>query len=828
MMQSQNQCDRKMQAMRNLLHKDIVKDQTTIPRINSSHLSQVIVYTMRKLLLAAIVIQAAICPLYPASTAAQLYAAEHSEMSLLTEELHIQVRGERISLDVRDIEISNVLRVLAQKAAVNIALGAGVSGKITMKLTDVPIEEALKYLCQSSALVYEYLPDSKTYRVIQAVVVTGSKGKTGRDTETYGGIRRETKPAVSTVLSNNLKLLPETPVSPANPDLIAKMPKRPSYKSGELLVRFKQDATAQEIKKLHHSLGNTVLRSIHNLRLQRIKLREGLSEESAMALYRTADVVEHVEQHALRYPHLTPNDPNISQQWGITKIKAREAWDITQGRPEVIVAVIDTGVDYRHPDLQENIWLNTAELKGSDNVDDDGNGYIDDIRGWDFVGNDAVNPKADADPMDMYGHGTHVAGIIAAVGNNGQGIAGINWQAKIMALKVQADFGEYFEDFAIIEAIQYAIAKGAKIINCSFGGDSRSDNEEKAFIALKKAGIIAVCAAGNDGLNTDTAPIYPSGYNLDNIISVAASDTNDNLATFSNYGLNSVDVMAPGVNIFSTVPEGTSTDARIKVLNQLEYPAIGMVFAGKTDVNGITGTAYDCGKGYPEEFPAAVRGNLALIERGNRDGKDFYFSEKVRNAQTAGALGVIIYNNIEDDFDLHGGTLSSPGNPLWVPVVSITKASGLALKALRPPPIVTLINSLTVSPYKALSGTSMAAPHVAGITGLIMAQCPSLRYDEIKSLLLHTVDKVPAVANKMVSGGRVNAFAALTNILLPEDISGDGRIGLDDAILALQMLSGLPRLTPYSYPTCRKDVNGDSTIGLQEAIFILQKVAGMR
>jgi subtilisin family serine protease len=813
-----------------------MRDQKALFRIHSNRLSSAVVYTMIRLLLASILVQGIIGTASPFFTISQSFAAQESKGFLLMDGLSIQVQGDRISLDIRDADIGDVLREIAKKATIDVTLGDGVAGNVSMKLTDVTIEDALKTLCRSSALVYEYLPDKKAYRIIQAVALTtGTNEKKGSAAETSGGNGPETKQALSAaVLSGKANPEPGSGVSQGDSGTETGNRKRPSYKSGELLVRFKPGVTDQQIDDLHRSLGSTVLGTIKNLRLQRIKLREGLSEEEAMALYRAADIVEHVEKHALRYPTMTPNDPEISRQWGLAKMKVREAWDITQGRPEVIVAVIDTGVDYLHPDLRDNIWINTAELNGLPGVDDDGNGYIDDIRGWDFVGNDANNPKPSNDPMDVYGHGTHVAGIIAATGNNGVGIAGINWQAKIMVLKA-ADNGGTFPEyplFPIIEAIQYAIAKRAKIINCSFGGDSRSVEEENAFIALKNAGILAVCAAGNSGLNTDTPPKnFPSGYNLENMISVAASDENDNLATFSNFGLTSVDLMAPGVNIYSTVPEGTNTDARIRVEGAsppVEYTAVGMVYAGITTANGITGTAYDCGKGYPEQFPTGVGGYIAMIERGNSQGlPPFTFADKVRNAQTAGAVGVIIYNNVVDDLDLHGGTLGNPGNPPWAPAVSITKANGDALNTLGNP-VVTLINQLVVSPYKMMSGTSMATPQVAGIAGLMLAQCPSLGYSDIKSALLNTVDKILAVEQLMVSEGRVNAFAALTSLLVPGDLSGDCRIGLDDAILALRILSGLPPQLTYPCPSCGKDVSGDNKIGLEEAIFILQNVAGMR
>lgn len=253
----------------------------------------------------------------------------------------------------------------------------------------------------------------------------------------------------------------------------------------------------------------------------------------------------------------TPNDPSFGSLWGLhntgqsggtadADIDAPEAWEISTGS-DVVVAVIDTGVDYTHPDLANNMWTNPGEIAGN-GIDDDNNGFVDDVHGWDFVNNDA-------DPMDDNNHGTHVAGTIAADGNNGIGIAGVNWSAEIMALKFLNSSGSG-STYGAIQALNYATMMGVPISNNSWGGGGYSTALHDAIEAAGQAGQLVVAAAGNDGTNNDSSPHYPSNYTLDNVLSVAATDRNDKLASFSNYGATSVDLAAPGVSIYSTVAGG--------------------------------------------------------------------------------------------------------------------------------------------------------------------------------------------------------------------------------------------------------------------------------
>jgi hypothetical protein len=217
-----------------------------------------------------------------------------------------------------------------------------------------------------------------------------------------------------------------------------------------------------------------------------------------------------------------------------------------------VVGIIDTGIDFSHPDLAGTAWINPGEnCTGcrANGVDDDANGYVDDWRGWDFVNNDN-------DPFDDHGHGTHVAGTIAGLGNNGVGVAGINWTGRVAALKFLDWFGSGTMADAV-RALDYATENGIRVTNNSWGGSEFSQALLDAIERFGAAGGLYVAAAGNESLDTDTTPMYPGAYSSSAIISVAATDSRDGLASFSNHGRTSVDLGAPGVSIYSTLPGNT-------------------------------------------------------------------------------------------------------------------------------------------------------------------------------------------------------------------------------------------------------------------------------
>ncbi len=243
----------------------------------------------------------------------------------------------------------------------------------------------------------------------------------------------------------------------------------------------------------------------------------------------------------------TPNDPQYNSLYAMNKINAPAAWEITTGSSDVVVGVIDTGIDYTHPDLQENIWTNSGEIAGN-NIDDDNNGYVDDVHGYDFHNNDG-------NPSDDNGHGTHVAGTIGGRGNNGVGVVGVNWNVKMMALKFLSASGSGYLSNAI-RGIYYATQNGAVITNNSWGGGGFSQTMYDAIVDAANNNVLFVAASGNSGVNADSIPMYPAAYNVSNIVSVAATDQNNQLTYFSNYGATSVDLAAPGYQIISTYPGG--------------------------------------------------------------------------------------------------------------------------------------------------------------------------------------------------------------------------------------------------------------------------------
>jgi subtilisin family serine protease len=338
-----------------------------------------------------------------------------------------------------------------------------------------------------------------------------------------------------------------------------------NYLPDELLVKFRGGVHGAHAQALAASHGASDIHAFRRSARARqgpidqwrlVKFGRGTDLAQKRALLLRHPLVEHVEYNYEVRVQLTPNDPDFGLQWGLhnvgqtggaadADIDAPEAWDQHTGDGSVVVAVIDTGVAYDHPDLAANIWVNPGEIPGN-GIDDDGNGYIDDVHGYNFA-------RSNGDPYDDHGHGTHVAGIIAAVGNNGVGITGVSWSARIMAVKFLNASGSGSTSNAI-NAVLYAADMGAKVMNSSWGGAGFSQALLDAIRTADEAGALFVAAAGNSASDNDVMANYPSNYDVANVIAVAATDHNDAKAAFSSHGATTVDLGAPGVSIYSTVP----------------------------------------------------------------------------------------------------------------------------------------------------------------------------------------------------------------------------------------------------------------------------------
>lgn len=324
-------------------------------------------------------------------------------------------------------------------------------------------------------------------------------------------------------------------------------------KEDEILVKFKPGTAESRRNSVHRKHGSKKQKDFKRLNLHQVQLKKGLSVEAALKLYQADPSVEYAEPNYMVSAAAIPNDSyygstgswgqSYRDMWGLQKMQLEGTWDLTQGSPDVIVAVSDTGLDFSHPDIQENIWTNPSE-GAYDGIDDDSNSFVDDLHGWNF---DAHSNN----PADDHGHGTHVSGTIAAGTNNGMGVAGISWHAKIMPLKFLDSYGSGSTADGLATII-YAADNGARVVNCSWGSTSYSRSLEDAINYAFGKGVVVVAAAGNN--SSHAASFYPAGY--DNVLTVAATDNNDQKASFSNYG-QAVEVAAPGVEILSLRAAGT-------------------------------------------------------------------------------------------------------------------------------------------------------------------------------------------------------------------------------------------------------------------------------
>jgi subtilisin family serine protease len=442
--------------------------------------------------------------------------------------------------------------------------------------------------------------------------------------------------------------------------------------------------------------------------------------------------VSYVEQDPERVP-LDLNDletsqlvPDISNGlYGLVTTNAVDAHAAGYTGDGVNACVADTGLDTHHPDIETNFVEGKDIFSGTNSVD-----------------------VFDLGVARTETHATHVSGILLGVDNT-KGILGVAPAAKLYEARVLGGDPVSGTTSQLMAGVQWlAEEKGCKVINLSLGGGRKSHTEEALYKQITANGTLIVAAAGNAG---GTKIDYPAAYAT--VMSVGAVDVNNNHASFSNTG-HRLDISAPGVEVLSSVPNGQGRDAFVTAGTNT-FAAFGFEFAGTTTTSGITHTLIDCGLGdSPSAFPPAVSGNIALIQRGS-----VFLATKVANAMAAEAVGAIIYNNVAGNFSGTLGTEDNNGTP-WIPAVSVSQADGETLLIEFVTGTVTLVNAPTRWAF--FDGTSMAAPHVAGVAALVLSKNPTLSPDEVRTILNSTATDLGAVGyDRTFGNGLVNATAAL-------------------------------------------------------------------
>jgi len=569
------------------------------------------------------------------------------------------------------------------------------------------------------------------------------------------------------------------------------------FVDGEVLVKYRESTAAQQALHYRSMWRMNHVRTLRRSGIRKVRLPEEMTVAQAVALYRSDPDVVFAEPNYRYRLQALPSDSMMDRLWGLATMDADLAWDLETGSSDIVVAVVDSGIDPAHPDLAANIWTNLDEI-ADNGVDDDSNGYVDDVNGWDFADGDN-HPN---DPTDNYGHGTHVAGIIGAVGDNAAGITGVNWQVSIMPLRfiTAADYGTTADAIA---AIEYAVDNGADIINLSWGGPGESAGLKNVIDDAGAAGVLVVCAAGNAGSDLDDFPTYPASFTSANILSVAASNADDDPAWWTNYSDNQVDVAAPGTNIYSTVPDRrTLSSENFDELDAWTFGGIGNAW-GQETISGVTVLTESPDAAYTNDMNAwARKGPFDLTGRtgtrldftitGNTNGSgDRLYVE----ASTDGSAWDALWVGLPDG---PAAAVSGSIGSFQLAIVDLKAYDGSGSVYLRFRFVSDnsgtadgyLIDNLAVTcadtthgddAYQYYSGTSMSAAYASGAAALLMAQKPTLTPTEVRLVIESTVDRKAALTGYVSTGGRINLYNALVSMaaVLLDSRARANRIDLD-------------------------------------------------
>ena len=556
----------------------------------------------------------------------------------------------------------------------------------------------------------------------------------------------------------------------------------------ELVVRFEPGTSASQRSSLNAAQGADVRRALLLPRAYLLRLPKDRDVRAAQRAYERNPNVQYAEPNfTMELDATFPSDPQFSLLWGMDNtgqsvngisgtpdadIDAPEAWDTTTGSSAVTVGVADTGIAYNHLDLPPNIWTNPGESGGgkeTNSIDDDGNGKVDDFRGWDFVDNDN-------DPRDLEGHGTHVAGTIGAPAN-GAGIVGVSWAVRLAPLRVCGPNPlDSCNAAAVADGFTYASQKGMQIVNGSFGGGAAPQVIKDAIDNAPDT--LFVVSAGNDNNNNDTSGRYPCSFPATNLICVAATDQNDNKASFSNFGKTSVDLAAPGANIVSlfTIPvRFRDTFQTANFGTNWTTGGTNNTWARGCDVNGNCLMLDSPAGNYLNTTNSFARNTTGISTTGMagcrlqyilaRDlGTDVLVVEASTNASTWTQVGG--HSGTDLNFSFFDQNLSAFDGQatVYVRFRLLTDGSGTGDGAYVDEVVVRCTPTATPTQLATANGTSQASPHVAGAAALAFAKVPEATVLGVKDSILNGVDKKASLSTFVGTGGRLNVNNMLARL----------------------------------------------------------------
>jgi subtilisin family serine protease len=591
-----------------------------------------------------------------------------------------------------------------------------------------------------------------------------------------------------------------TPAAPPTPTT--------AFSSNRVIIEWAPESSRSDRMDARSDAEVEFKSDLGNRSFQLVQVRPGQATNDAVRELEADPAVEVAERDGYSAPNALPNDPLFGELWGLQNtglgidgfpsavagddIDAPGAWERTVGTPSTVIADIDTGYRFEHPDLANVAWTNPGEAGGVDGVDDDGNGIIDDLHGADFVGANGEAPTMDGNPTDedllSGGHGVHTAGTMGAEGNNSTGITGVAQNVRIMALRVCSRFPSLGESrcpiSSQIAAINYAREKGARVANMSLGGTSSSQAAVNAIAAAKET--LFVISAGNDNQDNDSVHHYPCDYTpqtqasppvpgaIDNIVCVAATDQADGRASFSDWGATSVDLGAPGTETLSTYPvrrfvdetfesddfttnwTATGADGGFSRANESPLASFGMTDSpGGPPAAGSTRESTSAAVAVPAGFSHCTLFQTRTVSPG---GGTYNYEVLLDGSfvdgsspNSSGRFFLPLNNALEGGgsltlrFRYTAGESPTESNGVWLDDIELQCAEPVG----------------QASGYAYLQGTSMAAPHVTGAAGLLFSFEPSATVTDVREALLSSVDAVPSLAGKTVSGGRLDVSKAI-------------------------------------------------------------------